>query len=111
MIKNSSGDQLFSSSPQVYTSNISSLDKYIKVEIPQFSELESRVAELEKLITKNKPSSPYSTIEEAQGYLKCSYSKVRRLIDRGFLKKNLDSRHIKILRSSIDAYIITTASS
>jgi hypothetical protein len=105
MIKNSSNTST------EHTSNKSDLAKYIKVEIPQLYELESRVAELEKLVPKKKPSSPYATIEEAKEYLKCSYSKVRRLIDRGFLKRNLDSRHIQILWSSIYAYVGTTASS
>lgn len=88
------------------------LSQYIKVEIPYFFELETRVAELEKLLmSSRKPNSPYATIFEAKEYLKCSYSKVRRLIDRGFLKKNLDSRHIQILWSSIHSYVGTTASS
>jgi excisionase family DNA binding protein len=80
--------------------------------ISQLSDLETRVTELEKkLLSKSKSSSPYATIKEAKEYLKCSYSKVRRLIDRGFLKKNLDSRHIQILWSSIHSYVGTTASS
>lgn len=81
-----------------------------QLDITPIMELEKRIAKLEKLVPK-KASSPYATIEEAKEYLKCSYSKVRRLIDRGFLKKNLDSRHIQILWSSIDAYVGTTASS
>ncbi len=86
--------------------------KFIKIEVPHFIDLESRVALLEKiLVSKNKPSSPYATICETKEYLKCSYSTVRRLIDRGFLKKNLDSRHILILWNSIFAYVGTTASS
>ena len=111
MISNSSHDQLASISSTEYTSNQSNFARYIKVEIPQYYELESRIRELEKLFPKKKPSSPYASIEEAQDYLKCSYSKIRRLIDRGFLKKNLDSRHIQILWSSIYAYVGTTASS
>jgi ribosomal protein S20 len=82
-----------------------------QLDITLITELEKRVAELEKNIPKKKPSSPYASTEEAQDYLKCSYSKIRRLIDRGFLKKNLDSRHIQILWSSINAYVGTTASS
>jgi ribosomal protein S20 len=90
----------------------SDLSKYIKVEIPHFFELETRVSKLEKIfVTKNKPSSPYATIHDAKEYLKCSYSKVRRLVDRGFLKKNIDSRHIQILWSSIYAYVETSTSS
>ena len=80
--------------------------------ISQLSDLETRVTELEKkLLSKSKSFSPYASIEEAQDYLKCSYSKIRRLIDRGFLKKNLNSRHIQILWTSIYAYVGTTASS
>lgn len=76
------------------------------------SELETRVSDLEKKLKANKiPASPYATIREARDYLKCSYSKVRRLIDRGFIKKNIDSRHIQILWSSIYAYVETTTSS
>ena len=82
-----------------------------KLDITLLSDLETRIAKLENLVSKNKTSSPYASVKEAQDYLKCSYSKIRRLIDRGFLKKSLDSRHIKILRSSMDAYITTTASS
>lgn len=111
MINKSSDNQLKFISYQEYTSQKQNNDKYYIVEFPQFSELEFRITEIEKSIKKNKSSSPYATIEEAQEYLKCSYSKVRRLIDRGFLKKNLDSRHIQILWSSIDAYVGTTASS
>ena len=81
-----------------------------QLDITPITELEKRIAKLEKLVPK-KVSSPYATIEEAKEHLKCSYSKVRRLINRGFLKKNLDSRHIQILWSSIDAYVGTTASS
>ena len=82
-----------------------------QLDITLITELEKRIAELEKFSPKKKPSSPYASIEEAQDYLKCSYSKIRRLIDRGFLKKNLDSRHIQILWSSIHAYVGATASS
>ncbi len=82
-----------------------------QLDITLITELEKRVAELEKFSPKKKPSSPYATIEEAKEYLKCSYSKVRRLIYRGFLKKNLDSRRIQILWSSIYAYVGATASS
>jgi ribosomal protein S20 len=82
------------------------------LDITQLSEFDKRLTEVEKkLHFKNTKPSPYASIKEAQEYLKCSYSKVRRLIDRGFLKKNLDSRHIQILWSSIYAYIETTASS
>lgn len=82
------------------------------LKLTQLSELEKRLAELEKkVLSKHKNSSPYASIKEAQEYLKCSYSKVRRLIDRGFLKKNLDSRHIQILWSSIHEYVGTTSSS
>lgn len=84
---------------------------YAQLDITPITELEKRVAEIEKFIPKKKPSSPYASIEEAQDYLKCSYSKIRRLIDRGFLKKNLDSRRIQILWSSIYAYVEATASS
>ena len=88
------------------------LSQYIKVEIPYFFELETRVSKLEKLlVSKYKPTSPYATINDAKEYLKCSYSQVRRLIDRGFLKRNIDSRHIQILWSSIHAYVRVTASS
>ena len=83
-----------------------------KLDLSPLLDLENRVIALEKrLLAEQKPSSPYASIEEAQDYLHCSYSNVRRLIDRGFLKKNLDSRHIQILWSSIYAYVGTTASS
>jgi hypothetical protein len=82
-----------------------------QLDITPLSDLETRIAKLENLVSKNKISSPYASVEEAQDHLKCSYSKIRRLIDRGFLKKNLDSRHIQILWSSINAYVGTTASS
>jgi hypothetical protein len=111
MIFNPTHYQLYSLSSTDYKSNQSKFAKYIKVEIPQFTELECRIAELEKLFPKKKPSSPYASVEEAQDYLKCSYSKIRRLIDRGFLKKNLGSRHIQIFWSSLYAYVGTTASS
>jgi excisionase family DNA binding protein len=83
-----------------------------QLDLTPLLDLEKRMNALEKkLLVEQKRSSPYVTIEEAMQYLNCSYSKVRRLIDRGFLKKSLDSRHIKILRSSMEAYIMATASS
>jgi hypothetical protein len=111
MIFNPTHGQLYSLSSTEYKTNQSNFAKYIKVEIPQFTELECRIAELEKLFQKKKTSSPYASIEEAKDYLKCSYSKIRRLIDSGFLKKNLGSRHIQILWSSLYAYVRTTSSS
>ena len=83
-----------------------------QLNISQITDLENRIAQLEKkLLEKNDAPSPYASVQDAQNYLKCSYSKIRRLVDRGFLKKNLDSRHIQILWSSIKSYVGTTTSS
>jgi hypothetical protein len=80
--------------------------------LTQLSEFDKRLTEVEKkLLIKDTKASPYASIKEAKEYLKCSYSRVRRLIDRGFLKKNLNSRHIQILWSSIYEYVGTTSSS
>jgi hypothetical protein len=82
-----------------------------QLDITQIIEIDKRLTDVEKkLQSKHYPASPYATIQDAMKYLNCSYSKVRRLIDRGFLKKNLDSRHIQLLWSSIYAYVQTTAS-
>ena len=82
----------------------------MKVELPELDGLIARIETLEDIINglqaagKGPLKKQWYSVKDAAVYLECSVKTVRRLIQRGLLRKSLGLRHIRIPAEELQQY-------
>ena len=85
----------------------------MKVDLPELDEVMIRIKNLEEIVSvlqkgKEEPPKEWYSIGQAAAYCCVCEKTIRRLIERGLLKRNIGTRHIKIHVKDLEDYIRKT---